>query len=149
MPEIQRYLLKNKEKGQDFDKFHTLGDTFCTTWYVGKGKMGMIVKHNSQEECFYRAFFKDFFEADENLLVRRAGDYPIIMRDRIRIEALGRDDQVKKLAELLLDNELIHCYLAREHQCKNCLPEILSFSTRSPSKRLYIPGKKMGIIEVF
>jgi|SRR3989344_619044 len=144
MINIQRYLLREKNKGELFGDIKSSILEYGWEWYFGDKKIGIVPRPTTESEVFYGGFLS----ADDELIVTKSNKYPGIERAK---ESMGRIDNhekgpenLKKLVELILSESETFVFLTFRNQ-KNSRPEILTFSKEKPTDELYVPGKVLPI----
>ena len=154
--EIQRYILRDKSRGEIFAQDPEALYSIRFRWFWTKGKIGMQPIGSGGH------FFKDFLVTDDKLFVRRKHSQlisPLIARVENYPEDVngtnyityspkqGHMEPLEKLVNVLLSEDQVHCYLSYESD-RRLSPDILTFSLTSPSSELYVPGKLMQRMEL-
>ena len=153
--EIQRYILKDKSRGEIFAQNPKTLYSIRFRWFLTEGKVGIQPVGGGGH------FFKDFLVTDEKLFVRRKHSQlvsPLIARVENYPEDVDRTNYItyspkqghmeplEKIVDLLLSEDQVHCYLSHEPDGRYL--DILTFSLTSPSSELYAPGKLMQRVEL-
>jgi len=137
---LQRYLLIDENKGAYFGEHSTENRLVCE-WYLRNESIGI-----KQKGPGMYPLPEDFLTIDDSLILMPS--LPKICLDNdFGFEFNPHDtgaDEINCLIGLISSHRVTHVFYSSEYE-DGSHPEILTFSSQNPSKKLYKKGKKMQV----